>query len=127
MILKITRSIDLRFYFVNFIVNTMFFRCLIEVKNGILSKCPVESRNVNIIGSCLNISLGKGPENVYFDMDNIKFIEILELMINVYLNKENKDYLGTVLMISLKAIQEDEGTRKLMRHHFLSFSGQRYN
>lgn len=75
---------------------------------------------VNIIGSCFNVCLGKGPEFINFKLeDDDKFIKILEMMMAMFVSKENKDYLGTALMISLKLV-ENEQFRKKLRRHFLN-------
>lgn len=83
-----------------------------------MNGCVVSSETVNILGSCLNICLGNGPESVIYEGKIDKFIKILELMIKLYLKNENKDYLGTTLMISLKLAEKEE-SRKLLRRSFL--------
>jgi len=71
------------------------------------------------LGSCLNVSLGKGPENVFYVGEIDKFIKILELIMKMYLIGENKEYLGTALIIAIKLADKEE-YRKIFRSHFLS-------
>ncbi len=85
-----------------------------------MSKWPVDSKCVNIIGSSLNICLGNGPENDSFDFeDEDKFIKIIEMMVKMYTNNENKDYLGTTLIISVN-LSKDNHYRKAFRSKFLT-------
>lgn len=90
-----------------------------EATTNVLDDCVVASESVNIIGACLNLSLGNGPEAIIYSGKVDKFIEIIALLINQYLKGENKDYLGTALMIVIK-FSDKEDYRKLLRSHFLT-------
>ena len=85
--------------------------------NEVLSKCPISFDYINIIGSCLNIYLtNDGP---VADSNFVNILEILEFMMEMYTNKGIKDYLETVLMISVQMVDEEESKRAQFRRHFL--------
>lgn len=85
-----------------------------------MRKTRIEENSVNIIGSCLNVCLGHGPDNVLVSgLKNNEFKEIISMITDLYVKNENKDYTGTILMVGLKFI-DFEDNRKDLRKHFLS-------
>lgn len=82
-----------------------------------LGNMKISSNNVNLIGTSLNIFLAKGPENVSIKPELLdKFMSILELFLNLYKRNENRDYFGSILLISLKF---DDSCRGELRKRFL--------
>ena len=108
--------IELLRYRYNLVHSDLYEHSAAVKESALIMKLKVSTRSVNIIGSCLNISLGKGPENICTDIEIGKFIEILEFLVPLYLKGENKDYLGSALLIALKLAQTYRGE---MRRQFL--------
>ena len=48
----------------------------VNESNDLCSRIPASAECVNIIGSCLNFCLGKGPENILIDIEIGKFMDI---------------------------------------------------
>ena len=97
--------------------------CLIDQSASVkesfeLLRIPTSGKCVNIIGSCLNVCLGNGPEKILLDnaIEIEHFMKILELMTSVYLKNENKDYLGSTLIIAIHLV---ENNRSELRRRFL--------
>lgn len=108
--------IELLRYRYNLVHNKLFDHLeAVEESSRILELVAVD-KCVNIVGSCINISLGKGPENICVAVEITKFMDILEFLAGVYLTNENKDYLGSALLVALKLA---ESNRSPMRRRFL--------
>lgn len=109
--------IELLRYRYNLVHNNLFDHFEAVKDSSRILKLSVSAKCVNIIGSCLNISLGKGPDNINLaDLEIAKFMEILELFVEMYLTGVNKDYLGSTLLIALEL---SESHRSEMRRRFL--------
>ena len=74
----------------------------VNESNDLCSRIPASAECVNIIGSCLNFCLGKGPENILIDIEIGKFMDIFDLMIKMYVESLNKDYMAQTLLIAIK-------------------------
>ena len=94
----------------------------VNESNDLCSRIPASAECVNIIGSCLNFCLGKGPENILIDMEIGKFMEIFDLMIKMYVESLNKDYMAQTLLIARKLA---ETHRSDLRKRYLPSNQER--
>lgn len=108
--------IELLRYRYNLVHNNLFDHLEAVEESSRILELAAADKCVNIVGSCINISLGKGPENICVAVKIAKFMDILELLFGMYLTNENKDYLGSALLVALKLA---ESNRSPMRRRFL--------
>ena len=94
----------------------------VNESNDLCSRIPASAECVNIIGSCLNFCLGKGPENILIDIEIGKFMEIFDLMIKMYVESSNKDYMAQTLLIAIKLV---ETHRSDLRKRYLPSNRER--
>jgi hypothetical protein len=94
------------------------FRAVRE-SSEIICKCRVSEQFVNILGTALNVSIGRGREEVLFAFDTNVFLNVLQLLMNLFASNTNKDYLGSALAISVSVCASNENLRGHFRRRLL--------
>lgn len=98
----------------------MFSSCVQDALEDVLRFIQIENSALALVGSSLNIFLGHGPDDTEIgDLKSLEMEKYLVLIVNAFIEANNKDYVTTALMISLK-VAENEQSRKELRKAFLS-------
>lgn len=88
--------------------------------NYILRVIKIELSTIGLVGSSLNIFIGGGPNATEIgDLNTLEIEQYLKIMLDAYIEINDKDYIATTLMVALK-VAENERARKHLRKTFLS-------
>lgn len=81
---------------------------------------PIDEAHTNIIGSFLNffIATNNSDNLFYLDLKNF-LISLIDFYIKLYRERRNKDFLSTVLLISIDQVRKCKATRRMLRKYYL--------